>query len=170
VIVPLLLLLRTARVRGLRPARWLELAVLLGGTLLVAVVVTASSYDLLFLIFPLLIWAALRFEHTGAAPCVLIVALVATLAAAKGYGPFAHHGVFGRLVVLQTFNSAVALTALLLAAMVSERNSARLTIDRVAADLSKMTDDLERGQKTLKGMVLDLVRAQHIPRDGEPPA
>jgi integral membrane sensor domain MASE1 len=170
VIVPFLLLLRTARVRGLRPSRWLELAVLLGGTLLIAVAVTASSYDLLFLIFPLLIWAALRFEHTGAAPCVLIVAVAAAVAATKGYGPFAHHGLFGRLVVLQTFNSAVALTALLLAAMVSERNSARLTIDRVAADLSKMTDDLERGQKTLKGMVLDLVRAQRIPRDGEPPA
>lgn len=170
VIVPFLLVLSTARVRGLRPARWLELAVLLAGTLLVAVAVTASPYDLLFLIFPPLIWAALRFEHTGAAPCVLIVAIAATLAAAKGYGPFAHHGVFGRLVVLQTFNSAVALTALLLAAMVSERNSARSMIDRVAADLTKMTDDLERGQKTLKGMVLDLVRAQRIPRDGEPPA
>jgi integral membrane sensor domain MASE1 len=170
VIVPFLLVLSTARVRGLRPARCLELALLLAGTLLVAVAVTASPYDLLFLIFPPLIWAALRFEHTGAAPCVLIVALAATLAAAKGYGPFAHHGVFGRLVVLQTFNSAVALTALLLAAMVSERNSARLMIDRVAADLTKMTDDLERGQKTLKGMVLDLVRAQRIPRDGGPPA
>jgi integral membrane sensor domain MASE1 len=178
VIVPFLLVLRTARMRDLRsarmrdlrPVRWLELAVLLGCTLLVAAVVTASPYDLLFLIFPLLIWAALRFEHTGAAPCVLIVAMAAAVAATKGYGPFAHHSVFGRLVVLQTFNSAAALTALLLAAMVSERNCARLTIDRVAADLSKMTDDLERGQKTLGGMVLDLVRAQRAPRDGEPPA
>ena len=170
VIVPFLLVLCTARVRDLRPVRWLELAVLLGGTLLIAVAVTTSSYDLLFLIFPPLVWAALRFEHTGAAPCVLIVAVAAAIAATRGYGPFAHHGVFGRLVVLQTFNSAAALTALLLAAMVSERNSARLVIDRVAADLSKMTDDLERGQKTLKGMVLDLVRAQRIRRDGEPPA
>ncbi|GAB2803908.1 MASE1 domain-containing protein [Actinoallomurus bryophytorum] len=170
VIVPFLLVLRTARARDLRPARWLELAVLLGSTLLIAAVVTTIPYELLFLVFPPLIWAALRFEHTGAAPCVLIVALVAAVAATRGYGPFAHHGVFGRLVVLQTYNSAVALTALLLATMVSERNSARLTIDRVAADLSKMTDDLERGQKTLKGMVLDLVRAQHTPRDGEPPA
>jgi integral membrane sensor domain MASE1 len=170
VIVPFLLMLRTARVRGLRPARWLELAVLLAGTFLIAAAVTASPFDLLFLVFPPLIWAALRFEHTGAAPCVLIVAIAAAIAATKGYGPFAHHGVFGRLVVLQTFNSAAALTALLLAAMVSERNSAKLAIDRVAADLSKMTDDLERGQKTLKGMVLDLVRAQRAPRDGDPPA
>jgi integral membrane sensor domain MASE1 len=170
VIVPFLLLVRTARLRGLRPVRWLELAMLLAGTLLIATAATASSYDLLFLIFPPLIWAALRFEHTGTAPCVLIVAMAAAVAATKGYGPFAHHGVFGRLVVLQTFNSAAALTALLLAAMVSERNSARLTIDRVTADLSKMTDDLERGQKTLKGMVLDLVRAQHTRRDDEPPA
>lgn len=164
VVVPFLLVLRTARVRGLGPARSVELAAVLLGTLLVATAVTVSPYDLLFLAFPPLIWAALRFEHTGTAPCVLIVAMAAAIAAAKGYGPFGHHGTLGRLVVLQTFNSAAALTALLLAAMVSERNSARNAIDRVAADLTRMTDELERGQRDLKGVVLDLMRAQRPAR------
>jgi integral membrane sensor domain MASE1 len=164
VVVPFLLVLRTARVRGLGIARWLELAALLLGTLLVATAVTASPYDLLFLTFPPLIWAAVRFEHTGTAPCVLIVAMAAAVAAAKGYGPFSHHGTLGRLVVLQTFNSAAALTALLLAAMVSERNSARTAIDRAAADLTRMTGELERGQRDLKGVVLDLMRAQRPAR------
>jgi integral membrane sensor domain MASE1 len=165
VVVPFLLALRTDRLRDLRPARWLELAALFAGTLAVAAVVTSSPYDLLFLAFPPLIWAALRFGHTGAAPCVLIVAMAAAVAAARGYGPFAHHGVLGRLVVLQTFNSAAALTSLLLASMVSERDSAQRAIDRVAADLTRMTVDLERGQRTLKGIVLDLVRAQRPVRD-----
>jgi integral membrane sensor domain MASE1 len=160
VVVPFLLALRTAHLHGMRPARWLELAALFAGTLAVAALVTSSPYDLLFLAFPPLIWAALRFGHTGAAPCVLIVAMAGAVAAAKGYGPFAHHGLLGRLVVLQTFNSAAALTSLLLASMVSERDSAQRAIDRVAADLTRMTVDLERGQRTLKGMVLDLVRAQ----------
>lgn len=164
VVVPFLLVLRTTRVRGLGPARWAELAALLLGTLLIATAVTLSPYDLLFLAFPPLIWAALRFEHTGTAPCVLIVAMAAAVAAAKGYGPFSHHGTMGRLVVLQTFNSAAALTALLLAAMVSERNSARNAINRVAADLTRMTGELERGQRDLKGVVLDLMRAQRPAR------
>jgi hypothetical protein len=39
-----------------------------------------------------------------------------------------------------------------------------------AVDLARMTGDLERGQWTLKGMVLDLMRAQR-PRGGDgPPA
>jgi integral membrane sensor domain MASE1 len=166
VVVPFLLTLRTARFRDLGAVRWLELAALIAGTLVLTVAVTASTYDLLFLVFPPLIWAALRFGHTGAVPCVLIVAMAAAMAATRGEGPFAHHGVFGRLITLQTFNSAVALTTLLLATMVSERDSARREIDRVAADLSRMTDDLDRGQRTLKGMVLDLMRAQRPPADG----
>jgi integral membrane sensor domain MASE1 len=174
VVVPFLLTLRTVGRRGLtlRPARWLELAALFAGTLAVAAAVTVSPYDLLFLVFPLLIWAALRFAHAGAAPCIVIVAMAAAIAAAKGYGPFAHHGTFGRLVVLQTFNSAAALTALLLAAMVSERDTARRAVDQVAADLTRMTDDLERGQLSLRSMVLDLVRAQGptTRSDAGPPA
>jgi integral membrane sensor domain MASE1 len=166
VVVPFLLVLRTARFRDLSVVRWLELAALIAVTLVLTVAVTASAYDLLFLVFPPLIWAALRFGHIGAVPCVLIVAMAAAMAATRAIGPFAHHGVFGRLVTLQTFNSAVALTALLLATMVSERDSARRAIDRVAADLTKMTDDLDRGQRTLKGMVLDLMRAQRPPADG----
>jgi integral membrane sensor domain MASE1 len=160
VVVPFVLALRTAGLRGLRPVRWLELGALFAGALAIAALVTSSPYDLLFLAFPPLIWAALRFGHTGAAPCVLIVAMAAAVAAAKGYGPFVHHGVLGRLVVLQTFNSAAAVTSLLLASMVSERDSARRAIDHVAADLIKMTVDLERGQRTLEGIVLDVVRAQ----------
>jgi integral membrane sensor domain MASE1 len=171
--VPFLLVLISARVRDLRPARWAELALLLASTTALATVVTTSAHHLLFLVFPPLIWAALRFGHTGAAPCVLIVSVVAATAAMEGYGPFDEYGVFGRLVTLQTFNGAVALTALLLAAMVSERDSARRAIDRVATDLARMTEDLERGQqKNLKGVVLDLVRAQRpsAPRGGGPPA
>lgn len=170
--VPFLLVLWKPRPRAVGAARWLELAVLFAVTAAVATAVTAAPYALLFLLFPPLIWAALRFGHVGAAPCVVIVAMAATVAAAKGYGPFTFYGPLGRLVVLQTFNCATAVTALLLAAMVSERDNARQEIDRVAADLTRMTDDLEHGQRNLKGMVLDLVRAQRPPgeRDRRPPA
>ena len=168
--VPFLLALRTLRRRDLGLIRLLELTVLFAGTLAAAVAVTSVPYGLLFLLFPPLIWAALRFGHTGAAPCVVICALAASVAAARGHGPFAFYESLGRLVVLQTFNSAAAVTALLLAVMVSERDTARGAVDRVAVDLAKMTDDLERGQRDLSGMVLDLVRAQRRPGDREPPA
>lgn len=163
---PFLLALRAVRPALRRvpsPGRWVEPALLVCGTLAVAFAVTRNPYHLLFLVFPLLIWAALRFEHVGAATCVLIVAVVAAAAAANGYGPFAGSGVFSRIITLQTFNGAAALTTLLLASAVKERNAARGELERVAADLTKMAIDLERGQRTMKSMVIDLVRAQRLP-------
>jgi integral membrane sensor domain MASE1 len=143
-----------------RARRWAELALVTSATLVIAVLVTDSQYHLIFLVFPPLTWASLRFAHLGAAPCVLIVSVVAAFAEMTGEGPFSEHGAFGRVITLQAFTGAVALTGLLLAVTVIERDSARHEVERVAADLTKMAIDLESGQKTLKGMVLDLVRAQ----------
>jgi integral membrane sensor domain MASE1 len=160
VVVPFLLVVRFTRLPRLRPSRWVEGAALIAGTALVTIFVTRTKLDLLFLVFPLLIWAALRFEHVGAAPCVLVASLIATLAAAHGSGPFADNTVFERMVILQAFNGSAALTAFLLAAITAERNLARRDVERVAADLTKMAIELESGHMTLKSLIFDLVRAQ----------
>lgn len=171
VVVPFLLFARYSRPPRMSPPRWAEAAALVAGTALVTWFVTWTTLDLLFLVFPFLIWAALRFEHAGAAPCVLVTALIATVAAAHGAGPFADNTISERMVILQAFNGAVALTGFLLAAVTAERNAARRQVERAAADLTRMAEDLEHGQMTLKGMVLDLVHRQQLrARDRPPPA
>ncbi len=137
VITPVLLVLRSARLpRGVGPYRLLEAVALPLGTVAVTLVATRTEVSLLFLVFPFLIWAALRFQLAGAAPCSLIVTVLAVASTAEGTGPFSDHSLAARMVTLQAFNGSTALTALLLSAIITERNATRRQIERVCAQLA----------------------------------
>lgn len=142
VIAPFLLAARTARwPRGVPVLRWVEALVLLGGTTAVTVAATHSSVSLLFLVVPFLIWAAFRFQLTGAAPCALIASVVAIRAGAAGSGPFAGQDLLAKMVILQAFNGTVSLTALLLSAIVTERNR---TLHEIEGACERLTEALAR--------------------------
>ncbi|KUL35506.1 hypothetical protein ADL12_20040 [Streptomyces regalis] len=147
VITPLLLSLRMARPAwGAVPHAWAEQVVLLAATAVVAVVVTRSSLDLLFLVFPLLIWAALRFQLAATAPCVLVLSVLAVVAATGHHGPFKDHGILGIMVTLQALNGAAALTTLLLAAVVAQRENTYQKIEQACAALSEVVAHLSPTQ------------------------
>ncbi|MGI5253406.1 MASE1 domain-containing protein [Actinacidiphila glaucinigra] len=149
VIAPLLLVLRTARLpRGVPAYRWVEAAAVVAGTALVTVVATRSTPGLLFLVSPLLIWAAFRFQLAGAAPCALITSLIAIGAAAAGSGPFAGLDLFAKMATLQAFNGTAALTALLLSATVTEREHTRREIEQVCRRLGEALSRLAPDEKT----------------------
>ncbi|WP_244238017.1 MASE1 domain-containing protein [Corallococcus terminator] len=124
---PLLLLFRSWRVRWTWEAWVLPVA-----TVAVCVGVFAfprpgsgEAHALMFLLFPLSAWAALRFGPRGAALASLFIALTAIAGTARGLGPFftadsPPHG----LVVLQLFIGITTLTGLLLAAARAERREA----------------------------------------------
>lgn len=161
VMVPLVMAVWSRGLPTFGPVRWAEAAVLLGGTLCVAVLGTHVTDDLLYLVFPFLIWAAFRLGHLGAASCVLVVSVSATFAAVHHAGPFAGSGLLHAMLTLQLFNGTIALTTLLLAAVIAERDVARRGLEHVAENLTAMADELQHGQPTLKTMVRDLARAQH---------
>ncbi|WP_158887025.1 MASE1 domain-containing protein [Amycolatopsis anabasis] len=153
-VAPLLLVARSTRwPRGARAMRWSEGAALIAGTFAVALIATTGPVDLSFLVFPFLIWAALRFQHIGALPCALVASTVTILAAAHGTGPFADLGLTTKMITLQAFNGSVALTALLLAAVMSERNQARLEVERACDELSGLVSQLAPGW-ALDGLVI----------------
>jgi integral membrane sensor domain MASE1 len=146
VITPLLLAVRTLRWPRDAPAlRWVEALALLTGTAAVTLAGTRSSMNLLFLVTPFLIWAAFRFQLAGAAPCVLIASVIAISAGAVGAGPFAHRDLLAKMVILQTFNGTVSLTALLLSAVITERDRTLREIegacDRLRDVLSRLAQD-----------------------------
>lgn len=138
VIAPVLLVLRSARrPRDVPPSRWLEASLLVVATIGVGVLETVPA-PLIFLAFPLLTWAAFRFQLAGAVPCALAVSVFAILAATRGSGPFAGHTLLVKMLSLQAFNAAAALTALLLAATVTERNQTQARIERAVEQLAMM--------------------------------
>ncbi|MFE0193174.1 MASE1 domain-containing protein [Streptomyces sp. NPDC058989] len=146
VITPVLLLLSTARwplARRVPLLRWAEAVLLVGCTFTVTVLAVSSSMNLLFLVSPCLIWAAFRFERAGAAPCALLVSTVAIVAAVQGSGPFAPHDLFTNMVTLQAFNGITALTALLLAAVITERRTTQRQIMQVVVQLSEAVSQLD---------------------------
>ncbi|MFF1420666.1 MASE1 domain-containing protein [Streptomyces sp. NPDC058280] len=144
VVTPLLLILRKIRLPR-DTHRWAEMFALVIGAAVITPLATRSPLALLFLVFPLIIWAALRFQLAGSAPCALFASVLTILAATDGVGPFAHHTLIEVVVTLQLFNGSVALTALLLAAIVTEKRNIRLKIDQVCSDLAEVVAHLAPG-------------------------
>lgn len=140
--------------------RWVEGGALLVGTTVLTVAVTQSSTPLLFLILPMLIWAALRFQHVGAAPCALVVSVTVVLAAAAGDGPFAGLELLPKMVMLQAFNGSAALTALLLAAITNERNEAQRAVERAVSQLADAVSMLEPYSLLRNGLLDKVLRGR----------
>jgi len=149
VVAPVLLTLRSAqRPRDVPPSRWMEGSLLVAATLCAGFLETAHT-PLLFLGFPVLIWAAFRFQRAGAAPCALAVSTFAIIAAARKSGPFAGHDLLSNMITLQAFNGSAALAALLLAAAVSERNQTQKEIEEACRHLSDMVARIAPGNGRL---------------------
>ncbi len=147
VITPLVLVCRTIRwPRGVPGYRWAEAAALLVATVAVAVIATRSELSLLFLVFPVIVWAALRFQLAGAAPCVLLVSVPAIRAATARTGPFESQSLLEAMVNLQALNASAALTALLLSAIVTEQNTIRRKIEQACGELADVVDRLAPGE------------------------
>jgi diguanylate cyclase (GGDEF)-like protein/PAS domain S-box-containing protein len=103
-----------------------EIAGLASGLIVVSLFVfarhveTAARYPLEYLIFPFLIWAAIRFGVAGAALANVLAALVA-ISGAVARGSQTDE----RLMLLQIFLSVVSSSGLLLGATVSDRDASR---------------------------------------------
>jgi PAS domain S-box-containing protein len=78
------------------------------------------DYDLEYLPFPLLVWAAFRFGVYGAASANLITAGMAVWGTAAGWAPFASGSSSEDMLLTWSFVNVSAVTTLLLAAVVTE--------------------------------------------------
>ncbi|HEX6077719.1 MAG TPA: MASE1 domain-containing protein [Micromonosporaceae bacterium] len=164
VVAPVLLVARSTRwpVFG-GPYRWLEVVGLLAGTCVVTLLATHTPLPLLFLVFPFLIWAALRFQQLGATPCALIISIITILAAVDETGPFEGLDLLPRMTVLQAFNGTVALTGLLLAAITAERDQAHRAINRAVTQLADALAQQHPDQSLLSSALFRTVRQTDDP-------
>ncbi|MFF1838408.1 MASE1 domain-containing protein [Streptomyces sp. NPDC058231] len=145
IITPFLLVMRKARLPR-RTDRWVEATALAAASVGLGLVATRSSLSMLYVVFPLLIWAALRFQLAGSAPCALLLSVLAIVAGSQGVGPFAGHTVLDVMLNLAVLNGCVALTALLLAAIVTEDKNIRRRIEQACDELADVVDHLAPGR------------------------
>ena len=112
-----------------------------------------TDLPILFLVFPVLGWAAWRFQQPGAAPAALLVSLFATWAAVEERGLFRGGSLADEMFSLQMFNAAVAFTSFFFAAVVSERLRSRQALEEAAAELEERvrerTTDLSTANERL---------------------
>jgi signal transduction histidine kinase/ActR/RegA family two-component response regulator len=127
-----LLLVWAKGIHGARNThRLVEAAAVIAATVFTSLVVFAGEpsmgvrgYPLHYTVFPLVLWAALRFRQRGATAVTCVVSGVAIWSAANGLGPFTMQATHESLLMLQLFTGVVAATGLLLAAATAERDAA----------------------------------------------
>ncbi len=119
VVAPVILTWAARGVSGIRRRNLVEAAIVL--VVLLALAEIPAQRDVPYVVFPALLWAALRFGPRGAATAVLIVCSIAVWKTAHNSGPFVRDSLTDSLLATQLFIATTAVTSLLLAAVTAER-------------------------------------------------
>ena len=108
----------------------LEATVLAAILLLSTVALFQIPFSYVYAIFPVTIWAALRFGARGATTASAVVSVLAIWYTVRGFGPFATSSAVSNLFELQTFIALLAVTGLIIAAVIGERRATELELQR----------------------------------------
>jgi signal transduction histidine kinase len=129
VFAPLLLVWAGRRSWRMPRAHLAEGALLLA--ILIVLIEVPSQQDVPYIVFPVLIWAALRFGPFGAATSLAIVSSLTVWNTAHGSGPFVRSSITHSLLASQLFVAVAALTSLVLAAVTAERAASQKAQQRL---------------------------------------
>jgi PAS domain S-box-containing protein len=163
VVTPLLLAWAGHGLRGLGRRELIEGFALL--TILVLLAELPSQRDVPYIVFPVLIWSALRFGPRGATTALILVSGLTVLNTAHNAGPFVRESITDSLLSSQLFLAAAALTSLVLAAVTAERERAgealRANEERLRSVVHSMTEGLI--VRDARGVITDCnAAAEHI--------
>ena len=144
VVTPLILTWATRGLTGLTRRDLIEGAAML--TALVLLAELPSQRDVPYVVFPVLIWAALRLGPRGAATALVVVSSLTVWNTAHNAGPFVRNSITDSLLSSQLFIAAAALTSLVLAAVTAERTRAdealRTNTERLRSVVQSMAEGL----------------------------
>ena len=100
--------------------------------------IDVAHQAMIYVLFPFVIWAALRFGPQGAVTIVFQVSMIAIWGTIHGYGPFVQASINESLIIQQTFMGVVSLTALILGATIQERRMAARALQQRIEDLDTL--------------------------------
>src|SRR5262249_37372074 len=131
-----------------------------------------ANGPVMFLVFPALIWAALRLGARGGTLAVLLTVALTIRATAHQVGPFVVHSITNEVLGTQLFVAAAVVSTLVLVAIVAERehfalrlNASRMRIVEAAnAERRRLERDLHDGaQQRLTAPSIPLTGPQRTP-------
>jgi signal transduction histidine kinase len=139
VVAPVILTWASTGISGFGRRELAEGAVVL--ILLVLLATLPPQRDVPYIVFPVLLWAAIRFGPRGAAAAILVVCSITVWNTAQDDGPFVRESITDSLLTTQLFIAISALTSLLLAAVTAERTRAAVALTASEASQRALADE-----------------------------
>jgi signal transduction histidine kinase len=142
---------------------------MIGAVVGLSAIALSSDLPLTYMVFPALIWAALRFGQRGATLAVAVAAGMTVGVTANDMGAFVQHSITDRALSTQLYIAVAGLTTLCLAAVVTERRRATLELVRSRARIAaagaeerlRLEHELhDSAQNRLVGLLIRLRLAQ----------
>lgn len=138
IVAPLMFVLSTRPWRQLdRRARLEGLVVLAALVALSATVFLGGAWRYPHVLFPVLIWATLRFQQLGAVTSSFVVAAFAVTGAVRGTALVGHESETEIVQILEALTAGVAVSLLLLGAVLAERREAQRQLAAAHASLAE---------------------------------
>jgi signal transduction histidine kinase len=169
VIIPLALAWAQPRATAWRSRSVWELALMIAAVVGLSAIALSGDLPLTYMVFPALIWAALRLGQRGATLAVAVAAVMAVGITANDVGAFVMHSITDSAMSTQLYIAVAALTTLCLTAIVSEREQNALELaeshSRIAAagaeERRRLGRELhDRAQNRLFGLQIRLSLAR----------
>jgi signal transduction histidine kinase len=143
-VVPLALAWYQPLPKGWRHGRRLEAAAVVLTCVALAEFASRSSSPLTYLVFPALIWAALRFGQRGATLAVAVTAVFVVWNTTHYAGPFHFTSITRSVLSTQLFIAVAVLSTLSLAAVVTEREQFALRLGASRRRMISASDNARR--------------------------
>ena len=105
--------------------------------------VSILNYPIAFILGPIIVWTAFRLTPRETATSLFVLAAIAIWGTLHRYGPFVRPDENQSLLLLQAFNVLTTITALALAAGMSERRRAEIALEqqRASVEAANRTKD-----------------------------
>ncbi len=136
---PLLLWRQQLRFK-LSRRHWIEIFLTLGAGLGLSWLTFFKGYPLEHIFLPMLILSAFRAGGFFTSLFVSFISIIAILATANGFGPYIGKSPNESFLILQSFMGICSITTLVLAAVVYERKSAELALEKTLASLEQQVE------------------------------
>lgn len=111
-----------------------------------------------YLLFPFMVWAALRFTRLGVAACTMVISGVGIWACVNGLGPIGVVPIDRSLIQFLLFVLVTAASSLLLAMTIEQRQAAVTALEDQTRHLQALDDELKDANRRVTDILASILR------------